>query len=412
VLSESLNANFESILTKLPKQSAVFLQSVATIEHEQETFWYSNVCGLARSAGLRADVDAILFLDQMTARTTKLIQDHLFPASLGYSTLFRLVISGPPRSGKTTFFGVFVEQFLLSLIACGLWKRTCIFILNGGEIAQSATDPKKLYLKVVDVVITAVATQVPSFTVHMSMLVTFFGKVVESRMAPVLPKCFIVARETQALAKACITLAERLKAAWHNPDAGIEWAQLLFQFPLLLAKEIGFDDVFFFIDNFDCLNQILDAESRFRSRDIHLGECIKRTLSKSQFVLSYRSEREFENCIIPLERRVMDFPTDLEYCSTLDLDCDPPFANNLVVVDFGEELVLLTPDYFGGAPGYLKQWHFLNQLLEDMEVAREDEKAADDFMAEAFTHTGKVLQLVFHTKHPFGEIKEVRWRKA
>jgi hypothetical protein len=411
-LQESFNADLEFVLSKMPKQSGSLLQNAAGIEQEQEGFWYSNLCAHAKRNGLTADGEGIIYLDAMKAKADDLLRRHFFPGPAGYSILFRLVISGPPASGKTTFCGVLLQRLMLGLIGCGLWKRTCLIMIDGDEIAGAATDAKGLHLKIVDVTITALAAQVPSLTKHWPILQKYFERLVEKGPIPMLPKRFLEAPETQALGKACIEIAEELRSKWTNPDGGTEWAVLLFEFPLLLAKIVGFEDVILLIDHFDSMNLILPRDVQFRSGDIHLTECVKMVLNKAQYILSYHSETRFENCLVPLDDLLTGFELELDYFSTLDLECEPEYKDHAVIVVCGRQSFTLTAAHFGGIPGYLKHWNVLNGLLGDMELVRKYDEAAEDFLSQVITHAGKVLPLVFQSERPFAEIDDVRRRKA
>jgi hypothetical protein len=65
----------------------------------------------------------------------------------------------------------------------------------------------------------------------------------------VFPRSFMLAPETQVFAKACADIAGCLQTYWSNPEGGERWASLLFRFPVMIAKGLGFEDVLFLIDN-------------------------------------------------------------------------------------------------------------------------------------------------------------------
>jgi hypothetical protein len=409
---ESLTVDFDSLTARIPKPSFTLLQNAFATEQEQQKFWYSNLSDVARRLGLLADVPGIVGLDSMKAVATELLQQHIVPGQLGYSTVLQLVIAGPARSGKTTFFGLFLEQLMLGLIACGLWKKTCLILLNGDHIAASAGDPTSLHVKIVELTIASIVAQAPILTAHAKTLRKFFERVVDQNLIPILPKRFIEAPETQAFAKSCLELADRLKSLWNDPECGGPWASLLFRFPLLLAHELGFEDVIFAIDNFDSLNIVLHPDLQFESGDIQISECMKGALKHGQFVLSCHDDHDFDQCVVSLDDNTLDIGGELEYYSTLDLGCETDYAEHVVTVDIGSESFTVTANHFGGAPGYVKQWNVLNEMLDNMELVHDDQEAVEDFLSEAMTQASLILPLIFQSERGFGEVDDVRRRKA
>jgi hypothetical protein len=409
---ESLNADMDSIIARLPKKPSELLQKSMGIELEQQQFWQSKVSALAISAGLTSDSNDLVGLDVMRDKATELIGQHLFIERLGSHTFFRLVLGGPARSGKTTFFGILIQHLILALIGYGRWKRICLFIFNGDHIAAAANNPRSLHRKIVELTIAAIVAQVPKLIPHETMLRRYFDRAIDRNATSVLPRSFTQAPETQVFAKACADIAGCLQTHWSDPEGGERWASLLFRFPVMIAKELGFEDVLFLIDNFDSINMVLRSAPQFESGDIHIGECMKSALKQAQFILSYHDTADFDNCMLPLADGLVDFQTELKYFSTLDLDCIAEYENKIVNVDAGGMSLTLTADHFGATPSYLKQWYVLIEILLDMENAQDDQEAVDDALSEAITHAGKVLPLVFGSNHAFGEVEDVRLRSA
>jgi hypothetical protein len=414
VLSDALSDQFSSAAAKLGKQPSQLLRRATSIERDQQNFWYSNVLALASAAGFFPDSDGLIATDVIEKKTTELVQNHLFAEDLGYSLLLRLVVGGPAQSGKTTFFGLLLRQLMLALIGCGRWKRTCLFIFNGDHLAAAASDAQSLYVKIVELTIAAIVAQVPRLTGHATMLRRYFCRIIEVNTLPLLPKRFAQAPETQGFARACADLASCLQAAWNDPESGPAWASLAFRFPIILARELGFEDIIFLIDHFDSMSMTLRCAPQFEPGDIYVSEYMKSALNESHFILSYHDASDFEACMRPLERRFVDFDQGIEYFSTMDLDCVPEYADKVVVVDTESEALTLTAGHFGTVPAYVNQWNKLNAGLEKVQQDSKDAaaEAAEDALSEAITLAGKILPLVFSGDQTFGEVEDVRLRRA
>jgi hypothetical protein len=101
----------------------------------------------------------------------------------------------------------------------------------------------------------------------------------------------------------------------------------LFLLPVWLAKDLGFQDVLFLVDNFDSMNIPLNMRTEFEYREVFRMEKFKTVLSGTQFVPSYHDSHEFRNCLVAFKEGMFDFELTLEYYSVLDIECEPDYAN-------------------------------------------------------------------------------------
>jgi hypothetical protein len=321
------------------------------------------------------------------------------------------VLSGPPRSGKTSFFGVFLEQLFMALDQCDLYKKTFVMIVNGDHLAAAAADPKLLHMKMVELTITSLVAQMPMLTPHQAMLQKYFDRIVHNDYLPLLPKRFLDAPETQGIAKVIVEFGTILSAHWHNRESGPEWASNLFLLPVLLPKELGFEDVLFVVDNFDSINIALEAGAQFDNGHLYLSEHFKNALTYTQFVLSYHDVQEFQNCLVSFDDDLVDFGLTLEYYSVLDINCEPDYSDYEITIAIGKGSIKISADHFGTAPGYLKQWNILNEICDSMDRVKDSPEDLEDCLAQAMNQAEKILPLVFCSDQGFGEIDDVRRRK-
>jgi hypothetical protein len=316
-----------NVLESLSKNAAGLIEKAQDVEHQQREFWRQNAMDLAKNAGLGIDLEAVLYLEPMRVKTREIIEKHLLVGSIGYSFASRLVLGGPGRSGKTTFFAVFLEQLFFVLDQCDMCKSVFLMIVNCDHLAVVAGNRKDLYLKWVTLTLSSVVAQVPKLTAHQTILKKYFEGIADHSYLPLLPKRFLSGSETQAFAKSIVNIATILSAHWHDPNGGNRWASILFLFPVLLAKELGFQNVLFLVDNFDSMNMTLTDGFEFETGDRSLSEHFKNALSSAQFVLSYHDAHEFQSALAPVDGALDDFALSLEYHSILDIESKPYYSD-------------------------------------------------------------------------------------
>jgi hypothetical protein len=406
-----LSGDLGPLLNSLPKNAVALIENAQRVEQQQSEFWRQNVAELAKSVGLAVDLESVLFLDKLRAKASEIIEEHLILGTLGYTFTSQLVLGGPGRSGKTTFFAVFVEQLFIALDRCELRKKVFLMVINCDHLAVAALDPKSLHSKWFEVVLSSFVAQVPALTGHQATLQKYFDGIVENSYLPLLPKRFLEAPGTQGIAKSIVTIATVLSAHWNNSDLGSSWASLLFLFPVLLAKELGFQDVLFLVDNFDSINITLKAGPQFESPDLFLSEHFKVALSSAQFVLSYHDPREFDNSLVPFDDGLIDFSLTLEYHSVLEVECEPSSPDYEIIVDIGTEQLKIRAEHVSTAPGYLQQWNILNQMCDQRDENNDSSDEAQELLASVLSHAETILPLVFQSDYGFGEVEDVRRRK-
>jgi hypothetical protein len=398
----------DEILGQFPSSFSSFLVNCGRLEREQRNHWFHSLTTLISETGIIPDCDVMLGEADMNQKALNIIQEHILASPIGYSLLFNLVITGPARSGKTAFLSIMIQKLLQVLAACNCWKRTFLIVLNGDHLALAGNTAKSLYVKLVQVVIPFAIAQIPVLVPYAKMLQRYFEAIPDLTYLPLLPKRFIDAPQTQRAAKACMTAAQSLSAAWNDTEnpAGV-FVAIAF-FPILLGKELGFEDVIVVLDNIDTLTFPVNPGPQFpQGSDILASESFKKALKTVQFILSYRDAEDFENFLKPINRSVETFSASLEYHSVIDLVTDEKYANSEVTVKIRNEQLKLMSPCFGNAPGFLRKWHTLNELMNDVEEA----ELGTDQWAEAFAlavnETQGILSLLFERGEPFGEIDDL-----
>jgi hypothetical protein len=408
---EFLGVDLRTLAKELSKEAMDLIENAQKLEQQQREFWRRNLNEFAKTVGFVTDFTNISYLEEMQQKAVEILQRHVVAGPLGYSLVLRSVISGPARSGKTVFFSVIFERLLMLLDRCELRKRTFVMAVNCDHLAVSAVDLKSLYSKWIEMTLTAVIAQVPPLRSHQTILQKYFDCVVDQGYLSLLPKRFLDSPETQAAGKSFSDIATILSTHWNNPECGSSWASILFLFPILIAKELGFQDVVFLVDNFDSLNITLNTYHQFNCDEVQISEHFKSALESAQFVLSYHDSQEFENVVVALDDTLSDFNQTLEYHSVLDIECIPPNTDCEIAVDFGPDTIRIRSEHFGTAPGYVHQWNVLNELCDKLDSFAEDSDEAQECLAHAMTQAETILPLLFDSSQGFTDVDDVRRRK-
>jgi hypothetical protein len=182
---------------------------------------------------------------------------------------------------------------------------------------------------------------------------------------------------------------------------------MCFQFPIRLAKEIGFEEALLLVDNFDSMN--IGRQSSSRSA---LFECFKAALRQCHFILSYHNADEFDACTRSHRATLAEFPLYLEYQSVVDIDGDPTYPAMEVKIVTANDVYKLTAGQFVSAPRYLMEWTVLNEILDTIDRTTDSAKGSDENLARAINQADRLLRIAFRTERPLGDVEDVRRKRA
>ena len=406
-------SQLDDVLSELTGSCRDFLEDARRLENKQKMHWIKGLLSYAQKCGIHCDPERIMGYDQIKEKAIELVQSHQLATPLGVYSSMNLAITGPKSSGKTTLLSVLLDQFLKYVAGVDEWKNTFVIIINFEDLIPSLADPKSLYLCMSKITVSLLVAQIPTLIPHERLITKYFEKIVAGGYLPLLPKRFVEAPETRAIATAFRNVAESLSSIWNNPKAGAKWIAHTFMLPMLIAQELGFSNILCFGDNVDAVNMTMSVFTPFKDSDeVILGEQVRKALKLTNFAISYKNLYQFQMLMVPDNERSVDLEPVLEYVSVMDIECAVEYEDREIYARIKDDKFKITSMHFGNAPGFAHHWITINRIFDRLDECEKDSEEYEDYFTAALAEVQKAIPIIFESDGHIGDVEEIRRRQC
>ncbi|OHT07933.1 hypothetical protein TRFO_05050 [Tritrichomonas foetus] len=327
----------------------------------------------------------------------EIILRHRFVRSGGVDYNLRLTIVGPRNSGKSTLLSCFAEEIMLELATTGCWRQFFLFPLNFKLLATLYGDFAGLYTAIVDITLSNLTWQAPSFVPHMQairklLLMAIYN---HKKSPPAVSKSSKFYTEAPQFATAIQRIAQKVFELYTDEEAMPQFMTAIYLLPSLVANAAGFAKVIFFIDNIEFADVELfpagpfDPESANNSSmnggayagGVYNIEFLQFALSNQHFIISGQEQRRIFESLSPLEDG-FDLENGIEFVPTHGIIPVLDDDNRLIKCEIQDEPIplSLTVDACCGVPAFVGLWEELNDLLDGYEEMENSDEKEDELM--------------------------------
>jgi hypothetical protein len=251
---------------------------------------------------------------------------------------WRIAITGPPQSGKSTILELttllFLEKLLLSE-DCGDYLIVA-FNWNVQEFEQDTLFG--IYQVFIETTLGALRLARPSLVPVIDILQEWFLRLLSHRGFPPLPG--LVVRFEGFPHDAVLSIARDLHSAWFGSGNLEHFVFAVTRLPRMLAGIFNFESVVYVYDHFDAAVVMLTGDGRFPdSQPVLFSHYLCEAAADGPFLVASKSDQEFvrgfeiTNLIAWTTERIIGDTVEQNLCV-----CDPPFV--------------LKYEHCRGCPGY------------------------------------------------------------
>jgi hypothetical protein len=334
---------------------------------------------------------------RMICKARDVLATHRFSYLGGVSHSFRIAVTGPPQSGKSTYLAILAQQVMLELVSAGDWKGTFLFPLDIGTIAHQFYDLGGLYQSIVHITFQSLAGQNPLVAQFAGGLSLAFENVIGGK--PLIPRAFALSEDFRLIVPEIRRLLDSFVAAWSDSTALELFLSNTIRLPLLIGRAFGYQKFVLIIDHVDLADVTLKQTPPFEEADFNafVIEYVKQLMVHTSFIASCKDSAAIGNLFPSLCEGSIDLTEGLEFTSTLDLadPTDEELDDEFVIaLEDDETPVTLSVRHCGGCAVYMKAWEELMTLADQVEDAgTEREKEELNLFLNAQAH--KIAKQLF-----------------
>lgn len=389
------NAPLEKIgrsINKLEDWQQDLINIVHPIEEQHQILWYNSMVSILeqQNLALAKDHKKILYYDELVQKSREILENHRFSFPAGTLHRFKMAITGPDQSGKSTFLSIFAQQYLLELIASDQWKHTFIFPIDFSLALPHFTDLGSLYCHIVQMTFSALAVQRPLLIQYADSLAHSFQTVITG--SPILPKPFLLDEDFRLIIPAVQQFLDIILQCWQDSTAMSSFVVNTFMFPYFISTIFGFRRYTVIADNLDLTDITKNPGPPFidSPESVFMAEIIKLMLNQSSYIVSGKHSLNLVDLLSTVDSESKGYAQGIETISTLKLidnNDDDSSSFNITFNGEKEPSIHLSSRYMGGCPLYLYKWKEINEKhnhIEELENSQgnEEEETGDEDIEE------------------------------
>ena len=394
-----------SATDELPEWQQNIIMLATPLENDHKQFWFMSVVELLKQHNLYVESDSIAYYKSISARAKEIIRNHRFSYPAGSNYRFKLAVTGPDHSGKSTYISILTQQLLVELYSTDNWKNTLIFPINVATIAGICHDLSQLFQAFAQLTIQAISSQRPLLIPYAEGLTKAFENIINGN--PLLPKAFVLDEDFRFIYPQVQQVIDICVQCYRDSTAMAAFTVNIFMLPYLLAKIFGFEHVVVIADHFDLsdITKVADIPFEDSADNIFLAEMFKCLLNHSSFIIGSKENRSFMEVLSSIETENINFTEGIEYLTTLgvvnsdDLESDYDYSYNLAFTNDENPPVTLNSSFLGGCAYYLKLWKEIAAVATNYEEAQKrDELEAEEERLNLINHIQKLLKAILLTE--------------
>lgn len=393
-------SKFNDVSESLDEWQKKIISKASPIEEAQIQLWYDslielfkqqNICLAEKSESSTENAEKggvsqtkISYQDEITSKARELLCNHRFPLHGEYRHRFKFIVTGPNRSGKSTYISIFAQQLLFELIACGDWKRTFIFAIDFANFVHISQDLGNLFVEMARLSIQALCAQRPLLIKYSTLLIEAFTAVVNGK--PAVPRMFQLDEDFRLIAPRLQQLLDICYDCYHDSEAMTSFVVNICMLPFFIADIFGgFSNLIILADHFDLIDVTKTASPPFEDSpdNVFIAEIFKYLFIQGSFIIGSKFESALNEVLKSLEVASSTFSQGIEYITTYNIvkknkndenegDSEGELAFNVSFVDNNESF-LINEDQFEGCPLYLSKFDEIRDIAKRIEKGQKQE---------------------------------------
>jgi hypothetical protein len=360
---------------------ATFYERMLQEESTQQKYIFQNILIDLPRADALTDRESRTLAPSTVQASRDLVAKHRIVSPGCIAHHFRVLIVGPPKSGKSTFLAFIGEQFLSDLFISQTFKRNFVLVFDAKKLSVSFAQYHEFYSHYIDIIFAAIKLQRPGFRPFSDGVVNAFRAIVRGSKDASLPKAFTTHSIFRGTGRALTQVSIQLQQCFDDPAGFEAWHTNVLLLPALISSAFGFTQVHYVIDNLEYLGGQIQPEHPFveSAQPIDAGDYFKYALSSASWVAACEQTDECirfatsDEANLNIIRRCQ-LETTFGLRGTVDGQ-DKAF---MVRFDGDPRLFRFTVDDCGGCPAFLSFWE---------EVCREVDETTDPWNVDVAEYT-------------------------
>ena len=358
VLGKDVEVNSE----KLSQARHDFLAHADELERVQgHHYVYMNQQNL-KQAGMNYLPNS--FQNELQEYAANIVHKHRFVVNdQGSEYRFRIAITGPQKSGRSTLAGVIASRFLQEIAANDQWKQTLFVPFDFKALYTYFLIPDALLKNVAEITFNSLALCYPAITPIKDSLIHSFVDITQGRT-----KLHSSVFKNKTLASDLQTALDLLYETWNDKSSIQPFYLNVLLLPLTLSRCFNIPKLAIVIDNYDLCNINLSGIDRFSESDsAMLSELVSLLLDNASFILVGTQTEALFNIMTPLRMDSVDLTQSVTLVSSLDIIKETQYKDKVITVTTDTTKIQVTEELFGGCTPFVAKWVMINTEFDDLE---------------------------------------------
>jgi hypothetical protein len=363
----------------------------------QRQSWLSSLTANIKRQKLCDTTDNLHLVQEIREFVNESIIRHRFISGDHCSHQFKVGITGPRKSGKSTLLQLYSEQVALELVVGGDWKQVFMFVLDVKDFLPFMHDFESFYKMWVDALCEQVGRQRCSAAKWIPDIRRFLESQVTVPITLQFSKCYIVSSAQRQTSERIVALGKQIHSAWDSGNLDW-WFTCVLSLSLTLPAVVGFRKTLFVIDNLEFADVEVRPCGQFIASDAaFFGEHLKHVLKQGDYIFACQDLENLYYFMEPEDEDGVDMMKGTHFVTTYGIadsstENDPPLMLRLE----GEQIpFVFKPEFLDGVPNYILLWNDLNTLIDQVAVHGEGTDEREDAVYFAVAHAQALVDLVF-----------------
>lgn len=399
VLPEFNDDEIMEAFNLLPQECQDLFRKQQKIEATHESRYYFELLKLFRQIKILPDLSTISEIEELRKKAKTIIEQNRNTSEGGSNYLFRVGITGPAKSGKSSFLGIFAQQLVLDLIATDQWKSVFIFASDFADLFMQIDDLAEFYHSYIHLLFQFLGAQLPSHLQYLPSLEKCFQSVTSTRGYITIPRKITQNNELKRLVTDIQSMLSDLSKLWFSPSAMPAWLNYISLLPYLIGKAFGFRQTLFIYDHFESADRVLSAAEPFgeSTNTEFLIETWKSATIYGPFILAAGDSVHFNGILDSTQDYGLNINSYMSLFPTTDLIPNPKYTEKEIIVEIEgiSENLRVSCAQCGGVPTFLAMWNEIHEYYDRLNDIEEGAPEYDEAKCNLINKTEIFLARLF-----------------
>ena len=392
-----MHREVSNAFAQIDPDSQSFLGESFKLEESQQERYYTSIMKAVDEYEMFPEAEQLIGVTEMRQRAREIINAHRTVGASGVSYHFKTAIVGTPKSGKTTFLRILLQELLVDVVATDSWKKTFVFPVDMSRVIDE--DPTLMFKKWVEYVFAQLRAQVPAMLEYLPSIEKCFAGLMETKGTAVLPRKLTAVLEHRKLASELQRILSNMAANWYDSTALVPWWTSVIMLPNMLANAFGFKTIVSICDHFDETSMEIHPSYPFEGSPhiAFLSEIWKYCVNQGSCIFGVRRTPEFMRLLDAIDDFSFDMSNYVDYYNMYNIIKEVKYQDKEIVVEFDEsnELLKIYASICAGVPNYLTKWYELNEEFDELDVLDSKSVEYEEKLCFVMTKAESLISMVY-----------------